>query len=177
MAESYPLETIACSLCGSRETKLLFEIDVRPDQKNKYGANQFNMVTCKRCGLSFINPRPTQESLTKFYSFENTVDMQFINDWFIDNSGTLRKNFRRFLRVLKIGWIHKIGCSPVTENTIKLFDNMELMQKMGIRARKLAETSFPWKEISIGLVSFYQPFLNWVERVLVVECQERGWNM
>lgn len=114
MINSNKLEKICCNLCGSSNTDLVFEIQVRPDQLDRYGSNLFNMVRCKKCGLSYINPRPTSESLKTFYSFENPVDMQFVDDWSIDNSNQLRKLFQRYLRSLKhfypTGLILDVGC-------------------------------------------------------------------
>jgi len=50
------MEYINCNLCGSDEHKLFREI------------NDYRLVKCKRCGLVFRDPRPTQQEIHEQYS-------------------------------------------------------------------------------------------------------------
>jgi SAM-dependent methyltransferase len=59
----YELEEVdLCDLCGLRRSRL-FEAYVR------YGTT-FNLVECEECGLAYVTPRPTQETIGSFYGPE-----------------------------------------------------------------------------------------------------------
>jgi SAM-dependent methyltransferase len=57
------MESVTCNLCGSDNTSSLFK------KKDKLGTIQieFNVVECQRCGLLYVNPRPDQGEIGKFY--------------------------------------------------------------------------------------------------------------
>lgn len=57
-----PFEYTNCNLCDADDTELVF---IASD--NQFHLNgQFKLVKCKRCGLIYVNPRPTQKEI-KFY--------------------------------------------------------------------------------------------------------------
>ncbi len=56
------VEDVRCDLCGSNERRVL------PYGGYKIEDAILNLVRCIRCGLMYINPRPTQESLSSLYS-------------------------------------------------------------------------------------------------------------
>ncbi len=57
------LETVACDLCGSTNTRLALCVKDRI-----YGLpGEFNLVRCQNCGLLYINPRPDRASIGAFY--------------------------------------------------------------------------------------------------------------
>ncbi|HDK25832.1 MAG TPA: class I SAM-dependent methyltransferase [Candidatus Atribacteria bacterium] len=60
------MEYIRCDLCGSDDTTLLF---VGKDRMT-YKEGEFNVVKCNNCGLVYLNPRPTQTEISRFYSEE-----------------------------------------------------------------------------------------------------------
>ena len=60
------LETVACNLCGSDEQSLVYEM---PDARF-FREEVFKVVECKRCGLGFVNPRPTIEEIQRYYPAE-----------------------------------------------------------------------------------------------------------
>jgi len=67
-------ETLArCDLCQNDNFKILQEFTDPLDKDNK-----FNLVKCSKCGLIFVNPRPTQNDMGKYYDtgyfFSNTTD-------------------------------------------------------------------------------------------------------
>jgi len=55
-------ENVSCPVCNTKRTKKLFKGD-------RYGMG-INTSYCKKCGLIFINPRPTQVEMGKFYEQE-----------------------------------------------------------------------------------------------------------
>jgi len=57
------LETVACNLCGSAEHSVVYEM---PDARF-FREEFFKIVECKRCGLGFVNPRPTTAEIQKYY--------------------------------------------------------------------------------------------------------------
>ena len=59
-------EYVSCDLCGSDDTTLLF---VGKDRMT-YKEGEFNVVKCNNCGLVYLNPRPTQTEISRFYSEE-----------------------------------------------------------------------------------------------------------
>ena len=57
------MEHVNCNLCGSDDAKVLF------GKRDKFGIgeDEFNVVECQRCGLLYINPRPTPQEMGRFY--------------------------------------------------------------------------------------------------------------
>ncbi len=57
------MEYVTCNLCGSDNTYSLFK------KKDKLGTVriEFHVVECLRCGLLYVNPRPDQGEIGKFY--------------------------------------------------------------------------------------------------------------
>ena len=51
---------VTCHLCGADETELV-------TNKTRYKTS-CTIVRCKKCGLVYMNPRPTEEEVVKFYS-------------------------------------------------------------------------------------------------------------
>jgi len=55
------MNTIVCCLCGSERTRLL-------SQAHDYITGEpFNLVQCQSCGLSFVNPQPRVQDLSRYY--------------------------------------------------------------------------------------------------------------
>ena len=76
------MEYVNCNLCGLDETQVLFR------KKDKFGIteDEFNVVECRRCGLLYVNPRPTQEEIGRFYpetySWKETLEADsFLTKW------------------------------------------------------------------------------------------------
>jgi SAM-dependent methyltransferase len=57
------LETVACNLCESHRYRAVYEM---PDRKF-FREDFFTVVECERCGLGFVNPRPTAAEIQKYY--------------------------------------------------------------------------------------------------------------
>ena len=56
------MESVRCDLCHCEATEASLHLDERMFQKGS-----FTIVRCKRCGLLYTNPRPTQEEISSFY--------------------------------------------------------------------------------------------------------------
>jgi len=57
------METIDCNLCGSADQTVIYR---QPDALY-FPDEWFNTVQCSRCGLGFVNPRPSREEIGKYY--------------------------------------------------------------------------------------------------------------
>jgi SAM-dependent methyltransferase len=69
------LESVPCDLCNSNNRILLFKA-----RDYRYGHSEiFNIVKCKECGLIYLNPRPTAESISELYKKDYTPDEEIDN--------------------------------------------------------------------------------------------------
>lgn len=65
---SIELESVKCDICSSNNNTLLLQA-----RDYRYGhPGMFNIVKCNNCGLIYINPRPTNESILKLYERDYT---------------------------------------------------------------------------------------------------------
>ena len=57
------MEYVNCTLCDRDDVQVLFK------KRDKFGItdDEFNVVECQRCRLLYVNPRPTQEEIRKYY--------------------------------------------------------------------------------------------------------------
>ena len=63
---TWQLESVPCDYCGSAEADVL----VRGRDRAHGLPGEFNVVRCRKCGLTRTNPRPTLESLAAAYPEE-----------------------------------------------------------------------------------------------------------
>jgi SAM-dependent methyltransferase len=59
------VEYVRCNLCGGDDTRLYFEQNDRRYRETP--RDTFTLVRCESCGLIYLNPRPTTESILLFY--------------------------------------------------------------------------------------------------------------
>src|SRR5438128_11458753 len=57
-------ERVACNLCSAVETTELYH---RSDFRFEVDAVEWPLVKCKRCGLAYVNPRPTPDAIWRYY--------------------------------------------------------------------------------------------------------------
>ena len=76
------MEYVTCDLCGLDDTRALFR------KRDKLGItdDEFQVVECKRCGLLYVNPRPTEAEIGNFYpetySWKETLGADsFLTKW------------------------------------------------------------------------------------------------
>jgi 2-polyprenyl-3-methyl-5-hydroxy-6-metoxy-1,4-benzoquinol methylase len=57
------MEYVNCNNCGMDHTQVLFK------KKDKFSIvkEEFSVVKCQTCGLLYVNPRPSQEEMSRFY--------------------------------------------------------------------------------------------------------------
>lgn len=55
-------EQVSCIICGENESKLLFR-----SKSFMHSDESFTLVQCVKCGLVFLNPRPTIDEIGKYY--------------------------------------------------------------------------------------------------------------
>jgi len=112
------MEFVNCILCGLDRTQVLF----KKEDKFHITEDEFQVVQCQICGLLYINPRPSQEEIGKFYpetySWKETLEADsFLAKWI----RRLEKGYRYHLlkdevsKVVKItgrssGKVLDIGC-------------------------------------------------------------------
>lgn len=78
------MESVSCNLCGGDSLAFIYRIpDVQfhPDE-------WFNVVECRDCGLGFVNPRPSQKSIDRYYP-----DQFF--DYFVREAATGNTRYAR----------------------------------------------------------------------------------
>jgi len=59
------LERVRCDLCGADETRERYK---KPDTGRWTSDFEFPVVECLRCGLVYVNPRPTERGMAPFYA-------------------------------------------------------------------------------------------------------------
>lgn len=97
-------EYITCALCNSDDTELFFE------------DRCFPLVRCKRCGLVYINPRPTQEELNRMYNISVQTGKGVMDyTGYMDLAYLHELKAKKFLRIIKKykkkGRILDFGCA------------------------------------------------------------------
>lgn len=110
---SIELESVKCDLCSSNNNTLLLQA-----RDYRYGhPEMFNIVKCNNCGLIYINPRPTAESISKLYESDYTAeeitDESLITktaNWKIIVKGILYKLYGYIGSLPKKGKILELGC-------------------------------------------------------------------
>ena len=72
----FETEHTSCDLCGSNNLESVHKTNLCVDTEEKIWHDVF-FVICKNCGLIFENPRMSLKSMKKFYSDENSANMNF----------------------------------------------------------------------------------------------------
>jgi len=91
---------VACGVCGADDYKL---VDVQ---------RGFRMVECRRCGLIYLNPRPTPEWLERCYQDYLATDPDAIAQWNRMMDALYRSARRRLLRRFPTGGrLLDVGCA------------------------------------------------------------------
>jgi SAM-dependent methyltransferase len=112
-------ETVACYLCGSRETTPF--IEAQDDLTGKPGT--FRFVTCSRCGLRFQNPRIGVAHIGAYYDDEYIAHRRksdwgvltgFFN-WVMDRHDRQKDAIvRRYLELRRDSEVLDVGCAVGT---------------------------------------------------------------
>ena len=62
--EGGPLEQAPCPICGLSDEKFLFSAF---DKMFSWRQEKFPVVRCWRCGLVYLNPRPSRQTRNLYY--------------------------------------------------------------------------------------------------------------
>mgnify|MGYP000695867692 CR=1 FL=1 len=104
-------EYVACDLCGSDETT---EVLRAPDRNialwvsdpARVATEQWVLVRCRRCGLTYLNPRPTKDSIgayypAQYYAFADNPSQGRFSKWqaILSRAKRLTKQWLRRRRV------------------------------------------------------------------------------
>jgi SAM-dependent methyltransferase len=57
-------EEVTCNLCGENDTHPLFRLR---DYRLQVDDVEWTAVSCRRCGLGYLNPRPTTDEIVRYY--------------------------------------------------------------------------------------------------------------
>lgn len=92
------LEYINCNLCGGNKTKIL--ISKEP----------FNIVQCKKCGLIYTNPRPSEDTILEYFITDRVIAEHKKAVWYNSKLDLFKKNLRRIERYSPKGRLLDVGC-------------------------------------------------------------------
>jgi len=67
------MESINCAVCNSSNFKILLK---SRDYRYHLNKEEFTLVKCRKCGLIYLNPRPSEKEMDRFYPREY-YDLQF----------------------------------------------------------------------------------------------------
>src|SRR5229473_4625605 len=90
-SETIVWEKTPCPLCGQADEELLMATTLET------GKADLRVVRCKACGLAYLNPRPDQDSIARFYPEDYkcyTVPESDRSRWW----GRVRKRLERLVR-------------------------------------------------------------------------------
>ena len=159
------MEYVSCNLCGVDDTRTLFQ----KRDKFRITDEEFSVVECQRCGLLYVNPRPTPEEMGKFYletySWKETFEADSFPIRWIRNlekgyryhllkdeaSKVLRATGRKGGKVLDIGcgtgdrldvW-KRIGFEPYGVETSSSADYARGHLKLNVAKGDLFSARFP----------------------------------
>ncbi|MBI5000425.1 MAG: class I SAM-dependent methyltransferase [Euryarchaeota archaeon] len=61
------LEEVGCNFCGSSEARKIGRVKVEPKFQDIFSRAELDIVKCKKCGLAYTSPRPTDATLKVYY--------------------------------------------------------------------------------------------------------------
>lgn len=109
---------VRCNLCGSDDPEVIYRLPVQAHRAGLFARDVWDYVRCGACGLVYMNPRPDEAGLNRFYTFETEVDRDFIQDWFVGCAEHHRPTWRRYLRAIgrycPSGRLLDVGCGAGT---------------------------------------------------------------
>lgn len=106
------MERAVCNLCGADDTSVLFE-----GRDRLHGLDgSFTFVRCRRCGLMYLNPRPTREEMVCYYPPEYESFCRAIEDepstikrWLLKYG--IQRRCRAIIAHKKRGRLLDVGCA------------------------------------------------------------------
>lgn len=103
------LESITCPICSTEESGAVFYTH---DYRYRVSNERFMVVRCKKCGLLYLNPRPSLKSISKFYAQDfHRPESSFLHKFiapFLRRAH--KKNVSSLMRHINSGRLLDIGC-------------------------------------------------------------------
>jgi 2-polyprenyl-3-methyl-5-hydroxy-6-metoxy-1,4-benzoquinol methylase len=105
-------EFVPCNLCGREQ----FDVYLTRKDLNLFIPGDFRLVHCSNCGLVYLNPRPSIESLTEIYpqQYDQYVGTRRQDHSILarlDREYGLKKRVRNILHYKQSGRLLDIGCA------------------------------------------------------------------
>ncbi|MDF0643527.1 MAG: class I SAM-dependent methyltransferase [Nitrospira sp.] len=100
------MEYISCNLCGSDRTALMFR---RSDTRFLVSDEAFAVVKCLACSLVYVNPRPEEKEIRKYYTDEFYQAELSPEQALEGNRGRIEAMYRH-VQHLPAGRLLDIGC-------------------------------------------------------------------
>jgi SAM-dependent methyltransferase len=102
-------EGVVCALCGHDEPELVF---IGRDRLHHVRSSEFRVVRCKRCSLTYLNPRPTWLELEEFYTQDYAPHVVAAASPLqrLIRSGGVRRKVRLVQRHRTEGALLDVGC-------------------------------------------------------------------
>lgn len=100
-----------CPICEGKEQTLFLSC-----KDHSISKENFTIVQCKQCTFKFTNPRPSEDSIGKYYQSENYISHTDTKDGIINKAYhlvrkiTLRKKCNLINALTKKGKILDVGC-------------------------------------------------------------------
>ena len=103
------LEEVDCNICGSHNYRIIFK---SKDFRLRTSTVFFNLVKCNNCGFVYLNPRPHEKEIYKFYPTDfNRKDNSFFFKIIEPCFNVSQKRIIRELKKYKlVGKTLDIGC-------------------------------------------------------------------
>jgi SAM-dependent methyltransferase len=125
------MESIRCNLCDTGKTDLLFS----KKDKFRISEDDFNVVRCKNCGLIYVNPRPTQEEIAKFYpdtySWKETLKAASFFSRIIRKTERAYRYHNLNYEVKKVLEVAKINSGKVLDLGCGAGDRLDIFRQKG----------------------------------------------
>jgi SAM-dependent methyltransferase len=100
------METILCPLCGSKHNTRLF---AHKDFTYQTDEEVFAVVRCNACGMVYLNPRPDENEMARYYPEEFYQTTQTAAGVFADKVERLAAKWK-MVKELPIGRALDVGC-------------------------------------------------------------------
>jgi SAM-dependent methyltransferase len=89
-------EQVRCNLCGADDTELIYRA-----RDHRLGVDEIEwpLVRCRRCGLGYLNPRPTSAEIGKYYPERYFAGRENLGDRYERQAGYLPQAPGRLLDI------------------------------------------------------------------------------
>lgn len=126
MTNSNRLIEVPCPICGSRDSKAVFQTQ---DYKQQITDDIFEVKRCRECTVGYLSPRPTKEELPRYY------DEHFY--WSHENDDEAKGKAEKVLKIRetqlkeKAAWLNDIPPGELLDIGTMKGDFIYYMNKLG----------------------------------------------